>query len=96
MSMTMAPSYPFLATGGQDMSSVFPELTIKQAARFLRASEGYVDELLDDGIVAFRQENGERLVQQSSLLKYAERREQKYKALEELVQVSEEAGLYEN
>ena len=71
------------------------ELTIMQAAGLLNVSEGFVDELLDDAIVSFRLENGERLVHRNSLLDFKQRWERKNAALDEMVRLDQEMGLYE-
>ena len=97
MSLTMTPS-PFLATEEQSVG-LFPmpsELTVAQAAKFLRSSEGYVNEMLNAGHIEFRLENGECLIQRNSLLEFEQERESQYTALENIVRWSEEMGLYDD
>ena len=80
---------------GQD-AALFPapsELTVAQAAKFLRSSEGYVQELLDDGLLEYRQEEGQRLVQWNCLADFEQKRERGYQALERIFQQFQEMGL---
>ena len=98
MTATIVPSYAFLASDGQDIN-LFPtmtECTVAQAAQFLRVSEGCVDELLKDDIVAFRTENGELLIQWDSLSAFEQRRASKRAAVDDVVRLSEEMGLYDD
>ena len=70
MSLT-ALSHPVL-TDGQDIAliPVSAELTVVQAAEFLRTTERHLNDLLNAGHIAFRLENGKRLVQGDSLLEF--------------------------
>jgi len=96
MSLT-APLHSIL-TDGLDVGafSAPSELTVAQAAKFLRSSEGYVIELLDDGLIESRQENSQRWVQWNSLADFEEERERGFQALERIVQWSHELGLYDD
>ena len=87
MTATIAPFHPFLATDGQDFNP-FPamtECTVTQAAKILDGTELYVNELLDDKRLAFRSENGKRLIQWDSLLKFAQKRQRGRELLDEMV-----------
>ena len=95
MIFTAMPSRSFLTTNGQDIE-LFPilsELTVSQAATYLDGSEGLINELLDAGLITFRLENGERLVQRNSLLNYAQEERCKLAAANELFRTFQEAGL---
>jgi len=97
MSITTAPSPPFLTTGKQNVS-LFPvvsELTVAQAAKMIDVSEGYIDELLKAGFVAFRLENGERLVHRDSLLEHEAEYQRGLVGLAEITRMSQEMGLYD-
>jgi hypothetical protein len=97
MSLTASLS-SVLTSNGQD-DNFFPmlsELTVTHAAKFLRSSEGYVTELLDDGLIEYRQEEGQRFVQWNSLADFEQERERGYQALERIVQWSQELGLYDD
>jgi len=72
------------------------ELTIEQTARFLRMSERHVNDLLDAGEIASRQENGKRLVLWESLLTFELERERLGAALNEMVRMNQEMGLYDD
>jgi hypothetical protein len=94
MTLTI-PSSTFLIEAGQDVD-LFPapsELTVAQAAKFLDGSVGLINELLDGGLITFRWENDERLVQWNSLWKYAEDEKRRIAAMSELFQMFREAGL---
>jgi len=98
MPISTASSHPYTTTGGQGFG-LFPRLaecTVSEAARFLGGSEGYVDELLRDGVIVFRLESGERLVQWDSLLDYAQRRKRNFAALAEMIRMDQEMGLYDD
>jgi len=65
MTLTAAPSHTFPTTDGLGIA-MFPtvsECTVAQAAQFLDGTEGLVHELMDAGLIAFRLENGERLIE---------------------------------
>jgi len=55
-------------TGKQNVGvfSTVSELTVAQAAELIGEPEGLINELLKFGLVKFRLENGERLVQRGS------------------------------
>ena len=89
-----ALSHPVL-TDGQDIAPfpVLSELTVAQAARLLNSPVGFVHELLDDGLLEFRQEEGQRLVQWNSLADFGQARERRYQALESIFLQFQEMGL---
>jgi hypothetical protein len=98
MTATIAPSYPFLATDGQDFAPLpaASECTVAQAAQLLDGTELYVNELLEDERIAFRVENGECLIQWESLLKFEQEQRRGRKILDEMIQLDQEMGLYDD
>jgi len=97
MTLTALPSHPFLATSKPDID-LFPvssECTVAQAAKILDMSEGCVNELLDDSVIAYRQIGDERLVQRDSLQEFESRYRRRLKALAEITREWQEMGLYE-
>lgn len=72
------------------------ELTIAQAAEFLCVSKEHLNDLLDSGQVAYRQLGRYRMVMLDSLLEYdREDSVHRHAALTELMEVSQEMGLYD-
>jgi hypothetical protein len=97
MSLTAVPSSPFLATDeSTGIIHAQTECTVSQAANFLDMSEGCVNELLETGRIAFRQENGECLLQWNSLLDYEQRRAGRHAIIEEIIRRDQEMGLYDD
>jgi hypothetical protein len=92
MSLT---TMPFLTTDGQGIGlfPVVPELTVAQAAQILDVPEGYIDELLNAGLVVSRLENGEYLLERDSLLEFEQDRNRRHAALDRLFLTFQEAGL---
>ena len=87
-----------LMAEGQDID-LFPALsewTVSQAAKYLRMSEQHLNDLLDAKRIAFRLEGGERLIQRTSLLEFELERERKHAAVDEIVRMSQEMGLYDD
>ena len=87
-----------LMAEGQDID-LFPALsewTVSQAAKYLRMSERHLNDLLDAKRIAFRLEGGERLIQRTSLLEFELERERKHAAVDEIVRMSQEMGLYDD
>ena len=98
MSLTAAAPPTFPITNNRDIDT-FPaesECTVAQAARFLDVSEGYVLEMLNAGRVLFRQENGERLIEWNSLRDYRTKWKCRHAALDEMVRLNQEMGLYDD
>jgi excisionase family DNA binding protein len=94
MSLT-ALSPTVLSTDVADINS-FPmssELTVAQAAAVLDVPEGYVDELIEDNLIEYRQEGNKRWIDCDGLLAYKEKRERGHAALDELLRMFHEAGL---
>jgi hypothetical protein len=102
----LARNFPMTATNIvtpfflSDRVQPFPpqtELMPKQAAEFLCVSEPFLLELLDSGEIVSRNLDGQRMVVWDSLLKYdLEMSQRQNAALDELVQLSEEMGLYDD
>ena len=95
MMTIVAPSHSFLATGKRD-NDLFPvsdECTVAQAAEILNGSEGLVNELLRDGLIEYRLENGERLIQRDCLRDYAQDEDRKLAAAAKLFRTFQEAGI---
>ena len=97
MSLT-APLSSVLATGAMDIGMVptMSEYTVAQAAKCLRMSEHHLNNLLNAGYIAFRQENGERLVQLDSMLEYEQWIERRHEAFNEFIRMNQEMGLYDD
>ena len=90
---------PFLmGTDDQDVG-LFPtssEWTVSQAAKLLDMSEACVNNLLDLGILEFRQDGGRRLLQGDRLLEYEADYRDKKEAMAEITQWTQEMGLYDD
>jgi excisionase family DNA binding protein len=97
MSLT-APLHSALTTDVLDVAMVpaSTELTVTQAARLLRTSEGYVNEMLNAGHIPFHTDCGERLIQWNNLWKFEKEQTWVREGLEEIVRLSEEMGLYDD
>ena len=98
MTLTVVPTSVFPATDGQGiaLSPVVSECTVAQAAEFLDMSERILNGLLDNALIAFRLENGARLVQWSSILDYQQMRERRREGLAQIVRWDQEMGLYDD
>jgi len=103
MSFTIAPPQPFLATCDLSVDSpALPtselpsELTVTQAARMIGEPEGYINELLNAGLVEFRQRSGERLILRGSLLAHEAEYQRGLEGLAEITRLSQEMGLYDD
>jgi len=97
MSVTTTSVSPFLATEGSGGIVYAPtECTVAEAAKFLDGPEALIDELLDTGVIAFRMENGKPLVQWSSLLEFEQEERRINTALDEMVRMNQEMGLYDD
>ena len=94
MSLAITPVSPFLASDSPAGMVYAPtECTVAQAAELFDASEGFVNELLDDELVTFRLINGQRLIQWSSLLEFKQDWDRRHAACTELIRSFHEAGL---
>jgi len=98
MSATVAPPHTFSIADGQSisMSPMVSELTVAQAARLLDVPEGYVNEMLNASRVIFRMEDGERLIEWNSLQDYEREWTRRNAALDEMVRLDQEMGLYDD
>jgi hypothetical protein len=96
MSLT-ALSHPVLSDG-QDIA-LFPvsaELTVAQAAEFLRMSECRLNDLLNAGHFVSRLQNGLRLIRLDSLQEFEQDRERKHAAVDQMMRWIQEMGLYDD
>ncbi|WP_042490582.1 helix-turn-helix domain-containing protein [Anabaena sp. PCC 7108] len=72
------------------------ELTTQKAADLLKVSRPYLIKLLDQGEIPHIMVGTHRRVRFDDLMKYKEQRDiKRRKCLQELIEVSEEAGLYD-
>jgi hypothetical protein len=98
MTFTVTPTHPFLATDGQaiDLFPVASECTIAEAAQILDMSEVCVNELLEIGVLEFRQDGNRRLIRRDCLIEHDRHRKRVNKGLLEIIRLSEEMGLYDD
>jgi len=98
MTASIAAPRPFLVADRQDVASspVLSDYTIAQAAQLLDMPEDCIDELLDVGILKFRQDGDRRLVLRDRLLEYDRDRKFRHEGILEIVRLSEEMGLYDD
>ena len=93
MSLT-ALSLSVLSDGQDvDLFAVSPEYTVSQAAEFLKMSERHLNNLLNAGYIAYRLENGERLIHLDSMLEYKQEIERRHAACDKLMLMFQEMGL---
>jgi len=97
MSLT-APLHSVLVTDVLDVAvlSAPSELTVPQAARLLRTSERHLNDLLDAERIAFRLENGLRLVRMDSLQEFEQWQERGHAAVDRMMQWNQDMGLYDD
>ena len=102
MSVAIPTTHSFLATDGLggdrldvDLFPTASEYTVSQATKILDVIDGFVDEVLRDGLIPFRWENGERLIDRDVLLAYREERIRRRESLNEMVRWDQEMGLYD-
>ncbi|BAZ15668.1 hypothetical protein NIES4071_75400 [Calothrix sp. NIES-4071] len=73
------------------------KLTTQQAADFLNVSHSYLIKLLEQGEIPYVSIGAQRRVQFDDLSKYREKRNQnRSQMLQKLIEMTEEAGLYED
>jgi excisionase family DNA binding protein len=93
--MTLTVPSTLLATDVQ----VFPasaELTVAQAAALLDAPVGYINELLDNGLLEFYEDAGCRLINRNYFIEYVQRRQRRDASFAEMVRLDQEMGLYDD
>ena len=83
---------------GEDVcfAPVRSELTVQQARKFLRMSERRLNDLMNNDRIAYRQVGGERMILRDSLLEFEQERERRHALLDEIAQMSQEMGLYDD
>ena len=97
MSLATTPVSPFLAADGSAGIVYVPtECTVAQAAKFLDMSEKCVDELLNFGVLEFKEKNGERMLLWHPLLEYKQRWAFRQAGIDEMVHMNHEMGLYDD
>jgi excisionase family DNA binding protein len=94
MSLTSS-LHPVLDKGilNTDILPTVCELTVAQAAAVLDVPVGYVDELLEDNLIEYRQEGNRRFIDYDDLFAYKERRERSDAEFAELMNMFQEMGL---
>ena len=101
MTIAAMPS-SLLMPDGLDID-LFPmpsELTVAQAVAVLcmsdlNMSERRLNDILDDGKLEFRLENGERFISMDTLLGYVQMRKSRQVWLDEMARENQEMGLYD-
>lgn len=72
------------------------ELSTQEAADLLRVSRSHLIKLLDKGLISFRRKGTHRRIRFDDLMRYKQERDaQKLRAIEEIAQMSQDLGLYE-
>jgi len=98
MTFTATSPHSFLKTHTQTID-LFPmpsELTVAQAAALLDMSEAAVNDMLKIGILEYRQDGGQRLIDRDKLLEYKEECEYKRAGVIEIMRLDQEMGLYDD
>jgi hypothetical protein len=98
MTLTVPVSPAFLTTVDRNVDLLPPlsEWTVAQAAEFLEMSEECLNELLDFGVVEYREDNGCRLISHDFLVEYSQRRKHRRAGLDEIARWDQEMGLYDD
>ena len=78
-----------------DVCPTVSECTVAQAAEILDVPEACVDSWLNLGRIAFRLDDGERMILRDSLQDFEERWQRRRAALAEMVCMNQEMGLYD-
>ena len=73
------------------------EINVQEAAKiFFHLAPHHVEELLDKGEIAYREEGDEKLMKLGEVMRYDKKlRIERRKGLDEIVRMSEEMGLYD-
>lgn len=72
------------------------ELTVHQAAELLNVSRSFIVKLLDEGAIPYIEVGSRRRILFQDLITYKQQRKvQRRQLLDELIEMTEEAGLYE-
>ena len=71
------------------------ELTVAQAAKILDMSVACLDDMLDDGIIESRRENGMRLIQPDSFWEFESGYRKRRETMAELTRLAQEMGMYD-
>lgn len=72
------------------------EMTPNEAAEFLNVSRGYITKLMDDGVLPFHAVGTHRRIPSAAVAAHKAAQQVKSRAaMDELVRISEELGLYE-
>jgi excisionase family DNA binding protein len=72
------------------------ELTVHQAADLLNVSRSFIVKLLDEGAIPYIEVGSRRRILFQDLMTYKQQRKvQRRQLLDELIEMTEEAGLYE-
>lgn len=86
----------FSGTISATVGTLPSELTIAEASELLCVSEPFLVDLLDSGAIAYRKIGNQFRVQLDDAVRYKKKRSQlRKKSLDELVQMSQEMGLYD-
>lgn len=72
------------------------ELSVQKTADFLDTSARHVNDMLDNGVIQYKNNNIHRMVLLDSLLEYDREVKRKLSLLEKIVMQSEEIGLYDD
>jgi hypothetical protein len=98
MTLTVPVSPAFLTTVDRNVDLLPPlsEWTVAQAAEFLEMSEECLNELLDAGAVEYSDGNGCRVIDHDILIEYDRERKRRRAALDEMVRMNQEMGLYDD
>jgi len=98
MTLAVPATHSFLTTDGQnlDLFPVLSEWTVAQAAVFLDMSEDCLNQLLDFGVLEYKDDNGCRLIRRDDLFEHERERKRRRAALDELVRLDQEMGLYDD
>ena len=97
MSVAVSTPHSFLTTGEQDVV-LFPtkaELTVAQAAQVLDLPESAILELFSLGVLEYRQEGSQHLLDRDHVYEYKQQQEEGLILMRELMRLSEEMGLYD-